>query len=186
MDLSNYHANFDRGAPRWIEAAWVVCKSLAFLPRLPLPSALRAALLRLFGAKVGRGLVIRGGVNIVFPWRLELGDHVWIGEEALILNLAPVTIGSHSCISQRSFLCTGSHDFRSPGFDLITRPIVVGAGCWIAAQAFVGPGVTIGDGTMVRAGSVVTRDVPPGSVASGNPASIKPVRTEAGLQSAGA
>ena len=184
MNLSNYRANFDRGAPRWKEAAWVVCKSLVFLPRVPLPSALRAALLRLFGAKVGRGLVIRSGVNITVPWRLALGDHVWIGEEALILNLAPVTIGSHTCISQRAFLCTGSHDFRSPGFDLITRPIEVGSSCWIAAQAFVGPGVSVGDGSMVGAGSVVTRDVPPGSVARGNPASIKPAVAENGLQTA--
>lgn len=173
ISLANFESGLDRGAPRWKEAAWVVCKTLFFLPRWPLPSAWRAALLRLFGAQIGRGAIIRSGINITFPWRLTLGDHVWIGEEAFILNLANVTIGSDSCISQRAFLCTGSHDFRSEHFDLIAKPITIGSGAWVAALAFVGPGVTIGDGSMVSAGSVVSRDVAAGMIASGNPAQIR-------------
>src|SRR4051812_38589571 len=168
MKLEGYTVGaFDRGAPRWREALWVAVKCLAFLPAFPLPSALRVALLRAFGAQVGRGVIVRSRVNISYPWRLSLGDHVWLGEEVMILSLAQVTIESNVCISQRAFLCTGSHDFRAPGFDLITKPITIREGSWIAAQAFVAPGVRIGPGSMVGAGCVVTRDVAPGEIVSG-------------------
>ena len=113
-------------------------------------------MLRLFGAKVGSGVVIRSRTNISFPWRLQIGDHVWIGEEVMILALAPVTIASHCCISQRAFLCTGSHDFDKPSFDLITKPISIGESSWIAACAFVGPDTDIAPGTFVKANSVVS------------------------------
>jgi putative colanic acid biosynthesis acetyltransferase WcaF len=108
------------------------------------------AVLRWFGAKIGEGVVIRGRVNITFPWKLEIGDHVWIGDEVLVLSLDRVVIGSNVCISQRAFLCTGSHDFRKVTFDLITEPIVIGNGCWIAAGAFIGPGAVVPAGTMVK------------------------------------
>ena len=87
-------------------------------------------------------------------WRLEIGDHVWIGDEVLILSLDKVRIGSNVCISQRAFLCTGSHDFRKETFDLVTEPITIGDGCWIAACAFIGPGAEVPAGTMVKAGQV--------------------------------
>ena len=132
------------------------------------------SLLRLFGGRVGQGVVIRSRVNITFPWRLEIGDHVWIGEEVLILSLAPVRLGSHVCLSQRAFLCTGTHDYRREDFALQTKPIIVEDSCWIAAQAFIGPGVTIGTGSVIAAGAVVVRDAPPGSLARGNPAEIVP------------
>ena len=115
--------------------------------------------LRCFGATVGEGVVIRSRVNVTFPWNLSLGDHVWIGDEVLILSLAPVVIGSHVCISQRAFLCTGSHKFHRETFDLVTKPIVIEDGCWIAATVFVGPGVTIAKGTLCAAGSVVMKDL---------------------------
>ena len=156
MDLSKYNnSGFHRGAPRWKEVLWWVTRSLLFARWFPVPSPLKVAALRAFGAKVGEGVVIRSRVNITFPWKLEIGNHVWIGDEVLILSLDEVTIGSNVCISQRAFLCTGSHDFRSESFDLITRPIVIRDGCWIAAQAFVGPGVTLDPGSMVKALSVV-------------------------------
>ena len=117
-------------------------------------------------------MVVRANVNISFPWRLRLGDHVWIGEDVGILSLAAVEIESHVCISQRAYLCTGSHDYRRPDFKLVTRPISVRTGVWIAAQAFIGPGVEIGAGAVVAAGSVVGRDVPPGALVRGNPAEV--------------
>ena len=97
---------------------------------------------------------------------------MWLGEEVIVLSLAPVVIESNVCISQRAFLCTGSHDFRAPNFDLITQPITVRAGSWVAAQAFIAPGVEIGAGSMVAAGSVVSENVPPKTLVRGNPAVI--------------
>ena len=133
---------------------WWVFRSLFFAPWFPIPSPLKVAVLRMFGPTVGRGAVIRSRVNITFPWRLVIGDHVWIGDEVIILSLDEVRIGSNVCISQRAFLCTGSHDFSKESFDLITAPIVIGDGCWVCAQAFVGPGVELPAGTMVKAGEV--------------------------------
>ncbi len=150
--------------------AWWGVRGLLFMHAFPVPSALKVAALRWFGARVGRGVVIRSRVNITFPWRLSIGDNVWIGDEVLILSLAEVRIGSNVCISQRAFLCTGSHDFSSPTFDLITQPIRIEDGCWVAAGAFIGPGVTLGQGSLCAAGSVVVKDVAAGMRVGGNPA----------------
>ena len=129
-------------------------------------------ILRIFGAKIGERVVIRSRVNITFPWRVEIADHVWIGDEVIILSLAPVRIGSHSCVSQRAFLCTGSHDFSKDSFDLITREIEIGESCWIGAQSFVGPGVSVGDGSRCLAGAVVVKDVANDQVVGGVPAKV--------------
>ena len=158
LDLAKFdNSAFSRGAPMWKEALWLLTRTLLFAPWLPVPSGLKVAVLRGFGAQVGRGVVIRSRVNITFPWKVVIGDYVWLGDEVLILSLERVSIGSNVCISQRAFLCTGSHDFKKESFDLITRPIEIGDGCWIAAQAFIGPGVVLAPGTMVKAGAVVAR-----------------------------
>lgn len=179
MDLSRYdNSDFDRGAPRWREALWYLVRWWFFLTAFPWPSGLRVWLLRAFGARIGRGVVVRGGVNVSFPWRLTVGDHVWIGEDAGILSLAAVVLESNVCVSQRAYLCTGSHDFRRPDFSLVTRPITVRAGSWVAAAAFVGPGVELGAGSLVGAGSVVLADVPAGGRVRGNPAVAVAAKTE--------
>lgn len=171
IDLSQFNNDgFSRGVPAWKEAVWWVVRAVFFSHAVPVPSPIKVALLRFFGAKVGRGVVIRSRVNITFPWRFECGDDVWIGDEVLILSLDRVTLGSSVCVSQRAFLCTGSHDFGKVGFDLITGPIVVGDSCWIGAQAFVAPGVTFGPGSRCGAGAVVTKDVPAGASVNGVPA----------------
>lgn len=157
IDLSHFdNSEFDRGASRLKEGLWILVRGFFFLTSFPLPSGFRVWLLKQFGASVGEGVVIRSRVNISFPWRVSLGDNVWIGEEVLILSLANVTIRSNVCLSQRAFLCTGSHDFKSSSFDLITKPITINEHSWIAAQAFIGPGVEIPKGTMVGAGEVVS------------------------------
>lgn len=174
MDLAIYdNSDFDRGAPKWKEALWVAIRCLLFQTPWPLPSGLRIGLLRAFGAKIGKRVVIRSNVNISFPWRLTIGDHVWIGEDVGILSLARVTIGSNVCISQRAYLCTGSHDFRREDFKLNVAPIVVHDETWIAAAAFIGPGVEIGQGAVVAAGAVVFENVAPNSLVLGNPATIE-------------
>lgn len=152
------------------EACWVAVKSVFFQTPWPWPSKVRVMWLRLFGARAGKRVVIRSNVNISFPWRVSLGDDVWLGEDVGILSLAPVTIENSVCVSQRAYLCTGSHDFRSPKFDLVTKPIVLRAGAWVAAQSFIGPGVEVGQGTVVSAGSVVMRSVGEACMVSGNPA----------------
>jgi putative colanic acid biosynthesis acetyltransferase WcaF len=178
MDLSRYdNSHFHRGAPDWKEALWWVARSLFFECWFPLPSGLRCTVLRAFGARIGRGVVIRSHVNITFPWRFEAGDHVWIGDDVLILSLDSVRLGSNVCISQRAFLCTGSHDHKSVGFDLVTRPLVVEDECWIAAGAFLGPGVTVHRNTVVGAGAVVIHDVGPDALVTGNPAISRPRHT---------
>jgi putative colanic acid biosynthesis acetyltransferase WcaF len=173
LRLDRYdNSGFDRGAGRIKEGLWVLCKCAFFLNPFPWPSAVRVALLRLFGARLGRGVVVRSGANITFPWRFTAGDHVWIGEDVLVLSLAPVNLGSHVCLSQRAFLCSGSHAWRRETFDLRTRPITVGDSSWIAAQAFIGAGVTIGRSSVVSAGAVVMENVPENSLVRGNPATV--------------
>ena len=171
MRLDRYdNSDFSRGASTLREVLWWVVRSLLFAPWFPIPSGIKVAALRAFGAKVGQGVVIRTRVNITFPWRLTIGDHVWIADEVLILSLAPVTIGSHVVVSNRAFLCTGSHRFRSENFDLVTRPIVIGNGCWIASQVFIAPGITLGPNSMCAAGAVVLKSAGPDQVLVGNPA----------------
>ena len=171
VNLSRFSsANFNRGASRLKEALWILVRCLFFAPGLPLPSALRVFWLRLFGAKIGHAVVIRSRVNIHFPWRLEIGDHVWIGEECWLLNLAPIVIESHVCLSQRAFLCTGNHDYKSATFDLIVKPIHVETGSWVGAAAFVGPGVRVGSHAVLTAGSVATTDLKSFTIYRGNPA----------------
>lgn len=173
IKLKNYKpVGLDRGSSRVTEMLWWVVRSILFAPLFPLPSALKVVMLRLFGAKVGKGVVIRSRVNITMPWRFEIGDDVWIGDQVYILSLAPVIIGSNVCISQRAFLCTGSHDFSKESFDLLTGPIEVGESCWIGAQAFVGPDVVMGNASRCLAGAVVVKDVGDGQVVGGVPAKV--------------
>ena len=139
---------------------------------MPLPSSLKVWVLRLFGAKIGNYVVIRSYVNITFPWRLKLGDHVWLGDEVGILTLGKVEIGSHTCISQRAYLCTGTHDYTKETFDLVVKPIRIEEGCWVGAMAFVGPGVHLKKNTICAAGSVVIKDAGPNEVIGGNPGKV--------------
>src|ERR1700760_2467307 len=145
VDLSKYtNPEFDRGASALKEACWIIVSLLLF--RLcPLSfSALKCTLLRIFGASVGRGVTIKPQVKITFPWKLTVGDHVWLGEECWLLNLERIIIGNNVCISQRAVLCTGSHNYKKVGFDLIVRPITLEDGAWVGAGSWVGPGVTVG------------------------------------------
>jgi len=160
---------FDRGAGAIKEAAWLLSRAVLFRPSLLRAYRMKASALRIFGAKVGVGVVVKPGVKIAFPWKLALGNHVWLGEDAFLLNLAPIEIGSNVCISQRAFLCAGNHDWSDVSFRLIVKPIVVEDGAWICANVFVAPGVTVGANAVITAGSVVVEDVPPGMVCSGNP-----------------
>lgn len=130
----------------------------------------RRLLLRAFGARVGRNVHIYNTARIYFPWNLEVGDWSAIGEHAFIYNLGPVRIGSQVTISQRAHLCAGTHDYTDPALPLQKPPIVIEDQAWVCADAFVGPGVTVGEGAVVGARAVAVKDVGAWQVVAGNPA----------------
>ena len=130
----------------------------------------RAFLLRLFGAKVGKGVVIRPSVKITYPWKLTLGDYSWVGDDAVLYTLGDISIGAN--------LCTGSHDYMGAHFDINATPIVIGEKCWLATDVFVAPGVSIGDGTVVGARSSVFKSLPANVICRGNPAVVTRERVE--------
>lgn len=156
-------AGYDKGRSVPVQALWHAVHHLVFV-KWWFPARLRPVLLRRFGATVGTGVLIRHGVRVHWPWKLEVGDHTWIGEGAWLLDLEPITIGHDVCISQEALLCTGSHDRRSPTFEFDNGPIVVEDGAWVAARATVLRGVTVGRGAVVAAGVVVGGDVPADAV----------------------
>jgi putative colanic acid biosynthesis acetyltransferase WcaF len=160
---------FDRGRPAVIEAFWLLVQ-WAFISSWIPGSTHRRFLLRLFGARIGSGVILKPGIRVKFPWRLAIGNQSWIGERVWIDNLAEVTIGAHCCLSQGAYLCTGSHDWSKPAFDLITRPIRIDDGAWIAAGATIGPGVNVGAGAVLLLGSVAVRDLGAGDLHQGVPA----------------
>lgn len=170
IDLSNYRAPNYQGRGLVVRILWYAVSVVVFQTCLFPFGRLKLLLLRLFGAKLGAGVVVKPQVKIKFPWRLTVGEHAWIGEGAWIDNLADVTIGSHVCLSQEVYLCTGSHDYRSRGFELVTQPIVIGDGAWIAARATVLPGTTIGPNAIITAGSVARGEVEAAAIMGGNPA----------------
>ncbi len=168
LDLGTYRKNHILKV--LVRRALWECVQLPFLPLRPRSlSRVRVALLRLFGAKIGENVLICGGTRVHVPWNLELGDYVAIGDKVEIYNLAPITIGAHSVISQRAYLCGSTHDYTRTDFPLYSLPINIGAQAWVASGAFIGPGITIGEGSVVGANSVVTKDVPAWTVAAGNP-----------------
>lgn len=166
---------FNRGAPLWKEILWRTLQQSLFNLEWIKLYGFKCRVLRKFGAQLASGVIIKPKVKITFPWKLSVGEHSWIGEEAWLLNLDQISIGSNVCISQRAFLCTGSHDWSKSSFDLVTKPIVIEDGVWICANVFIGPGVTVGKNSVVTAGSIVTRSLPADMIYGGNPClPIKP------------
>ncbi len=160
---------FDRGAPLWKEIIWIIIGDPLFKSIL-MPNMFRASILRLFGTRVGKRGWIKNDVKIKFPWKLELGDDVLIGEHVWIDNLERVLISSNVCISQASYLCTGNHDWSEVDFKLRCAPIVIEQHAWVGAKSRVGPGITIKEGAVLTLGAVACRDADAWSVYSGNPA----------------
>lgn len=170
VDLASYRVTDYPHRSVWIRTAWYLVSLLVFEGGWPLPSGAKRAILRWFGAQIGTGVVIKPHVRIKFPWQLVVGHHVWIGQGTWIDNLAQVRLGDHVCISQGVYFCTGSHDYRRRSFDLLTSPIRVESGAWVAARSTLLGGVSVGANALVAAGSVVTKDVPPATIVGGNPA----------------
>lgn len=150
---------YERGRSIGVQVLWLIAREL--LMKWWCPNRFRIMFLRIFGARIGAGVLIRHQVKIHWPWKLEVGANSWIGEEVWVLNLERVTIGSNTCISQGVLICTGSHDRRSPTFEFDNAPIVIGDSVWVAARATVLRGTRIGDGVTIGATVVATGDVPP-------------------------
>ncbi|MFF7332464.1 WcaF family extracellular polysaccharide biosynthesis acetyltransferase [Streptomyces sp. NPDC008150] len=152
-------SGYDKGRGVAVQALWFAVMNTLFMAWF-CPARLRVALLRAFGARIGEGVLIRHRVRVLWPWKLDIGDHTWIGEGAWLLNLEPVSIGAHVCVSQEALLCAGSHDHRAADFRYRNAPIRVEDGAWIAARATVLAGVTVGRHAVVSAGAVLGRDLP--------------------------
>lgn len=177
VDLASFsNSHFNRGASRWKEALWLVVSLLLFRLCPFNLSRLKCWILRWFGAQVGIGVVIKPEVKITFPWKLSIGNHVWLGEECWLLNLDQITIGDNVCISQRAFLCTGNHDYTRSTFDLITKAIHINGGAWIGAGSWVSPGTVVGSHTVLSASSVVSGHLEAFGIYSGNPATLRKMR----------
>lgn len=149
---------------------WYVINVLFFINPLNPISSVKVALLKAFGAKVGKGVVIKPGVNIKFPWRLTLGNWVWVGERVWIDNLADVVVGDHVSISQGAMLLTGNHNYKTKTFELQIGEIVLENGCWVGAMSVVCPGVTCGTHSVLAVGSIATSSLEPWTIYQGNPA----------------
>ena len=153
-------------------AIWNLAWTLLFRPSPILLHGWRRALLRLFGAKIGKGARAYPSARIWAPWNLDLGERSCLGPGVDCYSVAPIKLGRDSTVSQRAFLCSATRDISSPDLALLVGTIEIGAGGWVAAEAFVGPGVLVGDRAVVGARAVVMKDVPSGAVAVGNPARV--------------
>lgn len=172
QDLRTFRlpANF-RGRPAWFVQLWWLVQATAFRWS---PQALygwRRFLLRLFGAKIGEGVIIRPTAEITYPWKLTIGNHCWVGDYATLYTLGEIEIGDNACVSQHCYLAAATHDYTRPTFDMLDKKITIEPEVWLATRVFVAPGVTIGRGAVVGACSAVFKDVPAMTVCAGNPAS---------------
>lgn len=129
-------------------------------------------LLRLFGANIGEKVIIRPTVRITYPWKLSIGENSWIGDHVDLYSLGEIDIGSNCVVSQKSYLCTGSHDYTKESFDIFQKKIVIENEAWLATDVFVAPGVVIGKGTLIGARSSVFSSVPSGKICVGSPAKV--------------
>lgn len=159
----------------YVQLWWLVQATLINLS----PQALyswRRFWLRIFGARIGKKVIIRPSVKITYPWKLSIGDYSWIGDDVVLYSLGEIEIGSNTVISQKSYLCTGSHDYAKETFDIFAKKIIVGNNCWIATDVFVAPGITVGDGVIVGARSSVFKDLKPNWIYKGTPAKAHKAR----------
>jgi putative colanic acid biosynthesis acetyltransferase WcaF len=169
---------------RAARAVWNMTWALLFWPSPRPLHAWRRLLLRAFGAKVGRGCRVYPGARIWAPWNLELGDLATVADGVTLYNQAPIRLGERAIVSQGAHLCTGTHDYTTPNFQLIAKPIEIGAQAWVCAEAFLHPGTVVGEGAVIGARAVASGEFPAWTVCAGHPCkAIKPrVIGEAGAE----
>lgn len=162
--------SFDKETTIFKWFTWMIISSFLFKPSWIPFMGLKVKLLRFFGAQIGKGLVIKPSVNIKFPWKLNVGNDVWLGENVWIDNLEYVTIGSNVCISQGALLLTGNHDYKLSSFDYLNKPIVIEDGVWIGARSVVCPGVKCESHSILAVASIATKTLEAYKIYQGNPA----------------
>ena len=169
-DLSKFNNDWYKPGSKVKRALWY-CFNLSFLlnPMNPF-SGLKKLVLRMFGAKIGKGVVLKQRINVKYPWKLEIGDYSWIGEDVWIDNLDKVKIGSNCCVSQGALLLCGNHNFKKAAFDLMIGEIILEDGSWVGAKAIVTANVTCGTHSILAAGSVTSKNLSPYWIYRGNPA----------------
>lgn len=174
VDLSKFSNAWYKPGGKIRRGLWYLTNALFFQSALPYPYTIKNSLLRLFGAKVGKGVIIKPNVNIKYPWFLEVENNSWIGEGVWIDNLGKVKIGNNVCISQGAMLLCGNHNYKKETFDLIVGDITLEDGVWVGAKAVICPGVALKIHSVITAGSVVIENTEPYTIYQGNPA--QPVR----------
>ena len=170
VSLSSFNNSWYKPGSSIKRFIWYYKNLFLFKSSITWPYWWKRFILRIFGAKVGKGVIIKPCVNIKYPWFLEIGNNVWIGEEVWIDNLGKVKIGDDVCISQGALILTGNHDYKKSTFDLIVKPITIEDGVWIGAKAVVCPGVTMHSHSVLTTGSVLTKDAESYTIYQGNPA----------------
>ncbi len=171
VDLSKFTTNnFPKGASVFKQGVWYYFNILVLKSSLFPFMGFKIKLLRLFGAHIGKGVVIKPCVNVKFPWKLVVGDYCWIGENVWIDNLDNVTLGNNVCISQGALLLTGNHDYRVSSFPYRNAPIVIEDGVWIGAKTVVCSGVICKSHAILTVGSVATKNLEADTIYQGNPA----------------
>lgn len=163
-----------RGRSAFICQIWWIVQSCLFGTSPQFMYGWRVFLLRIFGAKIGINVKIRPTARVTFPWKLSIGDHSWIGDNVELYNLGEIKIGKNVVISQRSYVCTGSHDPESKNFKIYEKPVSIEDGCWIATDVFISPGVSVGENSVVGARSSLFRDARSNYIHLGSPA--RPIR----------
>lgn len=179
--LNQFHmpAGFRGRSAIYVQLWWMV-HTTAFRYSPQFAYGFRRWLLRLFGAQIGRKVLVRASARITYPWKVSIGDYSWVGDEVVLYSLARIDIGAHAVVSQRSYLCAGDHDAGMPDFPIRGLPITVEDGAWIATDVFIAPGVTVHSNAVVGARSSVFKDVPANMVCHGTP--CKPVRRRKSAQ----
>jgi putative colanic acid biosynthesis acetyltransferase WcaF len=167
--LSTFNTNGYEPGPFFKRGLWYLMNALLFKTSFFPFYGVKVWMLRRFGARVGRGLIIKPGVSIKYPWFLQIGNHCWIGEDVWIDNLGLVRMGDNVCISQGALLLSGNHDYTSSRFDLMVKPIVLEEGVWIGACAVVCAGVTCQSHAVLTVGSVATASLEAYGIYQGNP-----------------
>jgi len=161
-----------RGKNAIVVQLWWLVQSVFFKNSPQFMYGFRRFLLRLFGAKIGKSVIIRPSVKTTYPWKVSIGDYSWIGDDVVLYSLGKIEIGKNVVISQKSYICTGSHDYLQSDFPIFAKKIIIKDECWLATDVFIAPGITIEKGSVIGSRSSVYKNIPANKICIGSPARI--------------